>query len=108
MHVASTAPPVRDLFECLDAWMALARRLARRFGVAIRFVAMAEAELGEWHSATSTLYVRFGAALEHQVLLLHQLWAYLAIGPHAAPDAHRQPVLQLVPPPRVALDHQLG
>lgn len=89
--------PLRDPEQCFKGWVNLVRLLATKYGVVIEFRKPAEpGVVGDWDSATRTLLVSPDATIAQQVWLFQQLWNYLAIGPHAAPTARRQPLLRLV------------
>lgn len=93
--------------ECFLAWTVAVRTLMEN-GVIIRMVdTLPPDKVGVWDSATSTLEVRDSAPIEDKMWVLQQLWAYRNLGPDASPWAHREPVLRVVPPPRISPDRIL-
>lgn len=88
------------LDQCLDGFISVARRLAIEWGVTIEHTELPHHHPGEFDGDTRTVRIRPDAPLEDQVWLLSGVWFLLTFGPHAAPHAHRQPHLQLVPAPR--------
>ena len=95
--------PVRDPSQTLDAWAALARRLAD-YGVRIRFGVTPPGMHSDWDSVTKLLILREGIDLVDQVWLLQQYFNFIAMGPRSAPLAVRKPILTLVPAPRGPMD----
>jgi hypothetical protein len=96
---------VVDPSQALDAWSALARRLAG-YGVRIQFGTPPDGMVSDWNPVNNLLVIRAGADLDDQVWVLQNMFFYLAIGVHAAPMAVRKPILSLVPEQRQPLDEQ--
>lgn len=76
---------------------ALAVHCLATLGVTIRHVDLPAEKVGVFDEATGILRVRADAEPDDQAWLLHQVWSWLAIGPHAT-VGKVEPLLHLVLP----------
>lgn len=91
----TAAANLGSLHECLDGLIDVSLRLTRDFGLTLEWQPLGErAGFYEW--ANRKFVVNIDSPLDDQLWTLIQAWSYLAIGPHATPNAHPTRALRLI------------
>lgn len=83
--------------DCLDGILDVLIRLVRDFGLSLSFEALGPDTAGTFSGHNRRAVINSDLLLDEQLVQLTKVWTYLAVGPHATPDARHHSHLHAVP-----------